>query len=62
MDAIRAWAVLDSGATSHFLTTAAPMTNMHPTSKPIIAWLPNGKRIHTMHTCTLNIPTLPASA
>jgi hypothetical protein len=61
MDAIRAWAILDSGATSHFLTTVALMTNMRPTSKPIIARLPNGERVHSMHTCTLNIPPLPAS-
>ncbi len=62
MNAIWAWAILDSGATSHFLTTAAPMTNMCPTSKPIIARLPNGKRVHSMHTCTLDIPALPTSA
>jgi hypothetical protein len=61
MDAIRAWAILDSGATRHFLTTVAPMTNICPTNKPIIARLPNGDRIHSMHTCTLNIPALPAS-
>jgi hypothetical protein len=61
MDAIRAWALLDSGATSHFLMTAASMTNMCPTSKPIIAWLPIGERVHSMHMCTLDIPTLPAS-
>ncbi len=61
MDAIRAWAILDSGATRNFLMTTAPMTNMRPTNKPIIAWLPNGKRIHFMLTCTLNIPALPAS-
>ncbi len=57
MDAIRAWAILDSGATSHFLMTAAPMTNMHPASKPIIAQLSNGKRVHSTHTCTLDIPS-----
>ncbi len=62
MDAIQAWAILDSGATSHFLTTAAPMTNMRPTSKPIIARLPNGECVHSTHTCTLDIPALPASA
>jgi hypothetical protein len=62
MDAIQAWAILDSGATSHFLTTAAPMTNMRPTSKPIIARLLNGKRVHSTHTCTLVIPALPTSA
>ncbi len=62
MDAIWAWAILDSGATSHFLTTAAPLTNMRPTSKPIIARLLNGKHVHFTHMCTLNIPALPASA
>jgi hypothetical protein len=53
-------AILESGATSHFLTAAAPMTNMHPTSKPIIAQLPNGKHVHSTHT--LDIPALPTSA
>jgi hypothetical protein len=62
MDAIRAWAILDSGATNQFLTTAAPMTNMRPTSKPIIAWLPNGKCVHSTHRCTLDIPALPTLA
>ncbi len=62
MDAIQAWAILDSGATSHFLMTAAPMTNMCPTSKSIIARLPNGKLVHSTHTCTLDIPALLTSA
>jgi hypothetical protein len=62
MDAIRAWAILNSGATCHFLTTATPMTNMRPTNKPIIARLPNGKCIHSTQTCTLDIPALPALA
>jgi hypothetical protein len=61
MDAIRALAILDSGATCHFLMTAAPMTNMHPNSKHIIARLPNGKRVHSTHMCTLDIPALPTS-
>ncbi len=62
MDAIWAWAIQDSGATSHFLMTAAPVTNMRPTNKPIIARLPNGKHVHSTHMCTLNIPALPALA
>jgi hypothetical protein len=61
MDTIRAWAILDSGTTSHFLMTAAPMTSMCPTRKPIIARLLNGKRIHSMHTYTIDIPALPTS-
>ncbi len=62
MVAVRAWAILDSGATSYFLTTAVPMTNMPPTNKPIVPRLPNGECIHSMHTCTLDIPALPAMA
>jgi hypothetical protein len=62
MDTIGTWAILIlySGATSHFLTTAAPMTNMRPINKPIIARLSNGKLVHSTHTCTLGIPALPA--
>jgi hypothetical protein len=59
---IRWWAVLDSGATSHFLTTSAPATNILPTAVPIIARLPNGDRVHSTHTCMLNIPLLPPGA
>jgi hypothetical protein len=62
MTAIRAWAILDSGVTSHFLGTVAPMTNMRPTNKPIITNLLNGKHVHSTHTCTLDIPALPALA
>ncbi len=62
MDAMWTWAILDSSATSHFLMTTAPMTNMRPTSKPITSRLPNGKHVHSMHTCTLHIPALPTSA
>jgi hypothetical protein len=61
-DTIIRWAILDSGATSHFLTTNAPAMNILPTTKPIIAPLPNGKRVHSTHTCTLDIPALPPSA
>ncbi len=50
--------MLDSRATSHFLTTNTPATNILPTTIPIIAHLPNSKRMHSMHTCTLNLPTL----
>ncbi len=60
MDAIRAWAILDSGATSHFLMTAAPMTDMRPTSKPIIARLPNMASAYTPHTRALLISLLPS--
>jgi hypothetical protein len=59
---IKQWAILDLGATSHFLTTYAPATNILPTATPIIARLPNGDQVHSTHTCTLNIPSLPPGA
>jgi hypothetical protein len=62
MDALKNWAILDSGATSHFLTLTAPATNITPTTKPIVAQLPNGERMTSTHTCTLDIPALPAAA
>ena len=51
--------ILDSGATSHFLTTAAPESDITPTTTPIIARLPNGERVHSTHTCTLDLLSLP---
>ena len=56
-DTIKRWAILDSGPTSHFLTTNAPATNILPTTTPIIAHLQNGARVHSTHTCTLDIPS-----
>ena len=37
MDTINNWAILDSGATSNFLTTGVHVTNIQPTQKPIVA-------------------------
>ena len=62
MTAVKNWAILDSGATSHFLTSTAPATNITPTSTPIVARLPNGARVTSTHTCELDIPMLPTAA
>jgi hypothetical protein len=62
MAAVRAWAILDSGVISHFLMTAAPMTNMRPTNKPIFTRLPTGEHVHSTHMRMLDIPALPAAA
>ena len=59
---IKQWAILDSGATSHFLTTDAPATNIVPATVPLIARLPNGDKVQSTHTCTLDLPDLPADA
>jgi len=45
METINKWAILDSGATSNFLTTGAHVANIQPTQKPIVARLPNGDKV-----------------
>jgi hypothetical protein len=59
---IKQWAILDSGATSHFLTTNAPATNICSTAIPLVARLPNGNKVQSTHTCTLDLPDLPIAA
>jgi hypothetical protein len=59
---IKNCAILDSGATRHFLTTNAPSWNIIPATIPIIAWLPNGEWVQLTHTCTLDLPALPSGA
>jgi hypothetical protein len=56
---IKRWAILDSGATSRFLTINAPATNIIPATVPLIARLPNGDKVQSTHTCTLDLPVLP---
>ncbi len=56
---IKRWAILDSEATSHFLTTNAPTSNIIPAAVPLIARLPNGDKVQSTHTCTLDLPNLP---
>jgi hypothetical protein len=56
---INQWAILNSGATSHFLTTNAPATNIIPAAVLLIARLPNGDKVQSTHTCTLDLPALP---
>jgi hypothetical protein len=58
---IKRWAILDSGATSHLLTTDAPATNIILAAVPLIARLPNRDKMQSIHTCTLNLPDLPVS-
>jgi hypothetical protein len=59
---IKQWAILDSGATSHFLTTIAPATNIIPATVPLIARLPNGNKVQSTHTCSLHLPALLVGA
>ncbi len=56
---IKEWAILDPSATSQFLITAAPATNIIPAIVPLVACLPNSKGMSSTHTCTLVLPMLP---
>jgi hypothetical protein len=47
---------------SYFLTTNAPATNIVLAALPLIAYLPNGDKVQLSHTCTLDLPDLPAGA
>ena len=62
MKSIKDWSILDSGATSHFLVTAASITNITPASNPLTVKLPDGACVSSTHTCTLNLPQLPTRA
>ena len=59
---IHTWAILDSGATSHFLVTMAPKSSVSPADNPLRVSLPNGDAVQSTHTCTLLLPQLPAKA
>ena len=59
---IRQWAILDSGATSHFLVTEAPRYDTKVAEQPLIVKIPDGANIQSTHICTLAIPQLPAKA
>ncbi|KAL7425608.1 hypothetical protein ACHAXH_000191, partial [Discostella pseudostelligera] len=52
-------AILDSGATGHFLTPNAPVQDKQRTSDPLCITMPDGRIISSTHTCTLDLPHLP---
>eukprot|EP00804_Cyclotella_cryptica_P021893 CCRYP_000851-RA/>CCRYP_000851-RA protein AED:0.26 eAED:0.15 QI:0/0/0/1/0/0.33/3/0/868 len=55
------FAILDSGATAHFIVQGANVLNQKTTSHPLRIKLPDGSFITSTHTCNLNIPWLPVS-
>ena len=59
---IKEWAILDSGATSHFLIVEAPTRQRDVASDPLIVRLPDGARVKSTHTCELNLSQLPSGA
>eukprot|EP00804_Cyclotella_cryptica_P029536 CCRYP_020583-RA/>CCRYP_020583-RA protein AED:0.35 eAED:0.26 QI:0/-1/0/1/-1/1/1/0/1386 len=55
------YAILDSGATAHFIIKGATVRNKNPASDPLRIKLPDGSVITSTHTCNLDIPWLPNS-
>ena len=59
---IKEWAILDSGASSHFLCLDAPVTNKQPATNPITVMQPDGDAMVSTHTGDLDLPQLPKAA
>ena len=59
---IKEWAILDSGATSHFLVVDAPVDDVMKADNPINVKQPDGAYVASTHTCNLKIPNLPQAA
>ena len=59
---MRRWAILDSGASSHFLIVGAPLLHKRKTANPIIVTVENEKRVQITHDGALDIPGLPPGA
>ena len=56
---IKEWAILDSGASSHFLVVGAPVTNKQVSVAPISVTIPDGDQVHSTHIEDLDMPQLP---
>ena len=56
------WAILDSGASSHFLLSSAPVTDKKIATDPLRIKLPNGSTIQSSHTANIALPMLPPKA
>ena len=59
---IKEWAILDSGASSHFLVVGAPVSKKQVAVAPISVTLPDGDQVHSTHIGDLDMPKLPKSA
>ena len=62
MKNVQEWAILDSGATSHFLVSAAPKSNVQAAVKPLTVKLPDGAYIKLIAISTISLPNLPEKA
>ena len=62
LENIREWAILDSGASSHFLQVDAPLLQKRKTANPIIVTVANGEKASSTHEGFLDVPGLPTAA
>ena len=62
LEDIKNWAILDSGATSHFLVVDAPADDVTVATNPISVRQPDGAKVQSSHTCNLKIPILQKKA
>ena len=53
------WAILDSGASSHFLLSTAPILNKMVADRPLAVKLPNGNTVRSSHIAELDLSLLP---
>ena len=51
--------ILDSGASSHFLLSTAPVLNKMVADRPLTVRLPNGDTVRSSHIDELDLPLLP---
>ena len=59
----RSPAILDTGCSSHYVTSDAPVTNKRHANPGVQVGLPNGNVLQSSHTATLNLhPALPLEA
>ena len=56
------WAVLDSGATSHFLVVDTTATKVTPATNPVTVTIPDGSTLKSTHVRKLDLPRLPMAA
>ena len=56
---IRNWAILDSGASSHFLLSTTPVLNEMVADRPLAVRLPNGDTVRSSHIAELDLSLLP---
>ena len=59
---MRRWAILDPGASRHFLIVGAPLLHKRKASNPIMVTVANGERVQSTHDGALDIPGLPPGA